>query len=165
MQLNKQKGDYECHFLAEIPTDPYRYKKKERSEGWRLRTALVKSQLLCHSLFSTLRFAERFGSVRGLENLPQNQTAQGNDCRREGAGQTGVCVLLPRSGAPNGPGIQQRWHKIRQLQIEARKVQMGNKLQVFNRASNYLPERRSRFTTFQVFQHRRGVFLKKLRSS
>lgn len=42
---------------------------------------------------------------------------------------------------------------------------MGNKLQVFNRESNYLPERRSRFTTSQVFQHRRGVLLKNLRSS
>lgn len=91
MQLNKQKGDYECHFLPEIPSVIHTDTKKG-SEGWQLQTALVKSELVCHSRFSASRFAEHFGSVRGLENLPQNQTAQGNPCRREGAGRTGVCV-------------------------------------------------------------------------
>lgn len=160
MQLNKQKGDYECHFLAEIPTDPYRYKK-----GGVGGVAIAGSPGEITAALSQPVLSFAFCGAFWISSRAGKPASKPDGSRREGAGQTGVCVLLQRTSALNGPGIQQRWHKIRQLQIEARKVPMGNKLQVFNRASNYLPERRSRFTTFQVFQHRRGVFLKKLRSS
>lgn len=57
MHLNKQKGDCESRFLAGIPSVIHT-DTKEGLEGWHLRTALVKSLLVCHSPFS-----EHFGSL------------------------------------------------------------------------------------------------------
>lgn len=79
--------------------------------------------------------------------------------RKEGAG--GCVYRGPDASA--GPLTSQPQRNSQQLEMEARKVQMRNKLQVFNseQLSPRERERRSRFPAFQVFQHTRGAFLKK----
>lgn len=121
-------------------------------EGWQLLTALVRSQLLCHSQLSQL--CRAFGI-----NLRTGKTSSNPSSRKEslpeGRSWRDWDLWVPRAELP-------QWHQIQQLHAEGGRVQMENKLQVFNGESNYHPQRCLRFTTFQVFQHRRGgVFPKK----
>lgn len=92
-----------------------------------------------------------------LERFKSWKTCQ--EYRKEGAG--GCVYRGPDASA--GPLTQQPQRNSQQLEMEARKVQMRNKLQVFNseQLSPRERERRSRFPAFQVFQHTRGAFLKK----